>query len=51
MNSIIEIDKRMELPCIIEVNVVTLQVTSDGAVTLVGFNAEGCTKFFNIYLL
>lgn len=29
MNSIIEIDKRMELPCIIEVNVVTLQLVTE----------------------
>jgi len=41
----------MELPSIIEVNVVTLQVTGDRAVTLVDFNTEGFRTFFNIYLL
>lgn len=30
----------MELPCIIEVNVMTLQETSGRAVTLVEFNAR-----------
>lgn len=38
--SLIEIDKRMELPCIIEVNVMTLQVTSNRVVNLVELNAE-----------
>lgn len=40
----------MELPCIIEVNVMTLQVTNGRAVTLVDFNTNKFQKIIQ-YLL